>query len=190
MPPAERSESEVDDDPDDDRTEEEPKRSRRPTIRRRPSRSPPPHGGVKAWDAPPGSGTEEPPELPEEEADEPGKEHVYFRARDSVWFEPLVALMIIVVLLVSLFAYTSNWPPVYVVESQSMQHGYTDQLGLINTGDLVLARQVPTSSIVPYIVGVQTGYSTYGEFGDVILYDPYGHTDVSPIIHRALLYLQ
>jgi signal peptidase len=118
-----------------------------------------------------------------------GKRPVYWRARDSLFFEPLVALAIIVILLVSLFAYTQNWPPVYVVESDSMQHGTSDQLGLINTGDLVLAQKAPLSGITSYVAGVQTGYSTYGEYGDVILYWPNGQGS-TPIIHRAILYLE
>ncbi|MFI5418762.1 MAG: S26 family signal peptidase, partial [Candidatus Lutacidiplasmatales archaeon] len=110
--------------------------------------------------------------------------------RDSVFFEPVVALAVIVVLLLGLWGYTQNWPPVYVVESESMQHGYDDHVGLINTGDLVLAEKVDPSTITPYVVGAQTGYSTYGEFGDVVLYHPFGDVTVTPIIHRALLYLQ
>lgn len=118
------------------------------------------------------------------------KEPVYFRARDSVFFEPLVALAIIVVLLVALFAYTQNWPPMYVVESDSMQHGSDDHVGLINTGDLVLAQKLGVDQIVPYVVGAQSGYQTYGEYGDVILYHPDGDTSGAPIIHRALVYIQ
>lgn len=117
------------------------------------------------------------------------KPPVYWRARDSLYFEPLVALAIIVVLIVGLYAYTQNWPPVYVVESQSMQHGTTDILGLVNTGDLVLAQKVDTASVVPYVVGVATGYQTYGEYGDVLLYHPNGGGG-TPIIHRAIAYLQ
>lgn len=115
---------------------------------------------------------------------------MYYRARDSVWFEPAVALAIIVLLLVSLWAYTQNWPPVYVVESSSMQHGTSDQLGLINTGDLVLAQHLSAGRVVPYVVGMTTGYTTYGEYGDVLLYYPGGQTDVVPVIHRAIAYLE
>ena len=117
------------------------------------------------------------------------KPPVFWRARDSLYFEPLVALAIIVVLLVGLYAYTANWPPVYVVESPSMQHGSSDHLGLINTGDMVMAQKVPTSEITPYLVGMVTGYSTYGEYGDVVLYHPNGDTSATPVIHRAILYL-
>jgi signal peptidase len=130
----------------------------------------------------------------EEDEEEPGVFHrtkrpVFYRARDTWWFEPLVALMIILVLLAGLYAYTQNWPPLYVVESESMQHGLDDHVGLINTGDLVLAQSIATSAIVPYVVGMQTGYTTYGEYGDVLLYHPDGDTAPAPIIHRALLYL-
>lgn len=114
---------------------------------------------------------------------------VFFRARDSWYFEPVLALAIIVVILVSLFAYTSTWPPIFVVESKSMQHGSGDVVGLLNTGDLVLVKKVSSSSVVPYVVGEETGYSTYGEYGDVILYQPNGQSSATPVIHRAILYL-
>jgi signal peptidase I len=134
----------------------------------------------------------------EEESEEgppsPGLFHrvrrpVFFRARDAVWFEPLIALAIIVLILVSLYAYTDNWPPAYVIESDSMQHGSTDQVGLINTGDLVLAQRVNASQVTTYIVGSGEGYRTYGEYGDVILYEANGASGNAPIIHRPLVYI-
>jgi len=188
--PEEDEEEEID---DDNEGEEPPprRRGRPPSRRRHPRQRAPP---VRRWRASDGDEDEE----EEEEAEErlstrrslppPKKPPTYWRARDSLFFEPLVALAIIVVLLVALFAYTQNWPPVYVVESDSMQHGYSDQVGLINTGDLVLAQKVPLSEITPYVTGIQTGYSTYGEHGDVILYWPNGQGS-TPIIHRAILYL-
>jgi len=180
-------------DEEDEEEEDEPRRRRRtrsPTKHpyRRPRPTP-----VRRWRA-----SEHDEEEEEDEEEGPpssrgrppsGKKTVYWRARDSLFFEPLVALAIIVILLVSLFAYTQNWPPVYVVESDSMQHGASDQLGLINTGDLVLAQKVPLSGITSYVTGAQTGYSTYGEYGDVILYWPNGQGS-TPIIHRAILYLE
>ncbi len=122
------------------------------------------------------------------------RKKVYFRLRDSLLFEPLVALAIIVILVGGAYAYTHNWPPVYIVESNSMQHGPNDVLGIINTGDIVFAQQVPPASIVTYIDALhpgtsQTGFSTYGELGDVVLYHPNGGGG-TPIVHRALLYLE
>jgi signal peptidase I len=118
------------------------------------------------------------------------KTPVFWRARDSLYFEPLVALAIIVVLLVSLFAYTSNWPPVYVVESNSMQHGSGDHLGVLNAGDIVLVQKASMSSIITLVDGLRTGFSTYGLPGDVIVYQPNGSSSATPIVHRAIIYLQ
>jgi signal peptidase I len=182
------------DDPDDD-DEVEPRRPKKSHRRR--AAHPAPSHAVRRWEG--DADEEEDAEIELETEEKPGarrrgrwisrEEHpVYWRARDSLYFEPLVAVAIIVVLLAGLYAYTQNWPPVYVVESDSMQHGDTDILGLINTGDLVLAQKIPLDQITPYVVGMQTGYSTYGEYGDVVLYYPNG-ADTTPIIHRAILWL-
>jgi signal peptidase len=182
--PRRRSEDLEEDDEEDDPDEEEspPPRPRR--------RARPPHGGrLSAEDEAENDEDEVPPGTPMTRGWFGPKRPIYWRARDSLWFEPLVALAIVVLLLVGLFAYTQNWPPIYVVESDSMQHGLTDQVGLINTGDLVLAQKIDPNSIVPYVVGMQTGYSTYGEYGDVILYHPFGETGVTPVIHRAIVFL-
>ncbi len=181
------------DDDLDDLLDDEP-RSRAPdsgagrrSRRSRSSRAEP----VRRWSG--AAGAEDP--WDEVVDDRPGarprsKAPVFWRARDSLYFEPLVALAILAVLLVSLFAYTSNWPPVYVVESNSMQHGSGDHLGVLNAGDIVLAQRVSNSSIVTYVAGISSGFTTYGEYGDVLLYYPNGSSSATPIVHRALLFLQ
>ncbi|MGA8710165.1 MAG: S26 family signal peptidase [Thermoplasmata archaeon] len=192
MPPPARARRVDDDEPEDEEeepTDEEdeeeastPRRRRKAPARRahpRPRPSP-----IRRWR----SSEEESDGPTREDTAGSGTKTIYWRARDSLFFEPLVALAIVVLLLVSLFAYTQNWPPVYVVESDSMQHGSSDQIGLINTGDLVLAQKMSLSDITPYVTGLQTGYTTYGEYGDVLLYWPNGQT-TTPIIHRAILYL-
>ncbi len=178
----------LDTEEDEEEEDEEP-----PRRRRRPSRHPPDgrSGPPRRWKGPDDSEEDEEEEGPAWAG--PGKRNrppVFWRARDSLYFEPLVALAVIVVLLVSLYAYTGNFPPVYVVESGSMQHGPNDVLGLINAGDLVLAKTTSASSITPYMVGLVTGYATYGEYGDVLLYHPNGESSATPIIHRALLYFE
>ncbi len=185
-----RSDDEDLDDEDEEEEEESYRRARRRRPRRNPSSRPPP---VRRWRGPE---DDEDEEVDSETPRAGARPHwlsrerhpVFWRARDSLYFEPLVALAVIVVLLSGLYAYTQNWPPVYVVESDSMQHGPNDILGLINTGDLVLAEKVDASTIVPYVVGLQTSYSTYGEYGDVVLYHPNGGGG-TPVIHRAIVYL-
>ena len=108
----------------------------------------------------------------------------------SGWFEPVLALLIILVLLLGAYGYTQNWPPLVVVESGSMQHGTQDIPGLINAGDIVLPQRVPVpSGVTTYVQGEQTGYTSYGEYGNVILYYPNGNTAATPVVHRALLWL-
>jgi signal peptidase len=173
-------------DPDDPDEVEDTEPSGPP--RRRGGRHPRP--SVKPWQPEEGDAAGE-DEAPSDRP--PGLLHrpkrpIFYRARDSLYFEPLVALAIIVLLLVGLWAYTQNWPPVYVVESSSMQHGTVDQVGLINTGDLVLAQKLSVSQITTYVEGITTHYATYGEYGDVVLYQPNGLAG-TPIIHRAIIYL-
>ena len=187
---ADEDEEEGLEEPEDDEDEEEPAPRRHARTPPRRGRHRPRPSPVRRWRGPAEDEEEEeeeggavPPPLPWK------KKPIYWRARDSLFFEPLVALAIIIVLLVSLFAFTQNWPPIYVVESNSMQHGSTDQLGLINAGDLVLAQKLPLSQVTSYMAGLRSGYSTYGEFGDVLLYWPNGQGG-TPIIHRALLYLE
>lgn len=173
---------------EDDEDEDRPTRSRRSRDPPRRGRRAPRRAPVRRWRGPSEVGGDA-ESAGDVELGAPERKTIYWRARDSLFFEPLVALAIIIVLLVSLFAYTQNWPPIYVVESKSMQHGASDQLGLINTGDMVLAQKVATSGITPYVTGLQTGYSTYGEYGDVLLYWPDGQGP-TPIVHRAIVYLQ
>ena len=186
-----RSAEEFDDPSDDDPFAETPP-------------APPPRRGPRSRAAPlrgwtptaPSDSDEAPEEWPEPRRrgrrDGPDEERppVYWRARDSLYFEPMVALAIIVLLLVGLFAFSQTWPPLYVVESNSMQHAPHDVPGLINAGDLVLAQKIPNGSIQPYVVAVRTGHATYGELGDVLLYYPFGARDNTPLVHRALLWMQ
>jgi len=190
MAPAGRDPSDDDLDGDDDLFGDRPRPSAPRSSRRggaAPVRAWSPDGDAEEteeWDGPSGGAGRR-------RARRSSREHVpvYWRARDSLYFEPLVALAIVVLMLVGLFAFTQNWPPAYVVESRSMQHGPEDRVGLINAGDLVLAEKIPTSSIVPYVVGARNGVRTYGEYGDVLLYHPNGNTRATPIVHRAIFFL-
>ncbi len=102
-----------------------------------------------------------------------------------------MAVVIIVAVVLGAYLYTQNWPPLVVVESGSMQHGPQDVPGLINAGDIVLVQKVPVpSGVVTYVQGLGSGYTSYGEYGDVILYYPNGDTGATPVVHRAILWLE
>ena len=104
-----------------------------------------------------------------------------------------IALLFVVLVLVAMFAYSGLWPPLVVIESNSMMHGEdnTSHIGTIDTGDLVLVKKVDRpAQIQTYIDGLSNGHRTYGDYGDVIIYKKGGSSALTPIIHRAMIYLE
>ncbi len=102
-----------------------------------------------------------------------------------------IAVLIMAILLGTIYVYTGVWPPLVVVESSSMQHSHTvSYIGVIDTGDLVLVQAAPArSDVVTYLQGRSSGYSTYGDYGDVIIFRLARDPSATPIIHRAIMYL-
>lgn len=100
-----------------------------------------------------------------------------------------VAILIIGALLGSVFLYSGVSKPFTVVESGSMQHSDDySELGVIDTGDMIIQRDPSKVSITTYVDGYKSGYSKFGNYGDVIIY--YRLTDKqNPIIHRALFWM-
>ena len=81
-----------------------------------------------------------------------------------------------------LFAYAGVWPPLVSVDGTSM-------LPHMDGGDLVLLQHVDPSQIVTYGTAKPEGYETFSDYGDVIVYRPFGRTDIAPVIHRAMAYV-
>ena len=102
-----------------------------------------------------------------------------------------IAVIVLVVVLGGIYAYTQVWPPLVVVESSSMQHGdLTSYVGVIDTGDLVFVQAAPTrADVITYVQGRSTGYSTYGDYGDVIIFRLALDPSATPIIHRAIMHV-
>lgn len=104
-----------------------------------------------------------------------------------------VAALVVALILVAMFAFTGKWPPLVVVESDSMMHGDENisHIGTIDTGDLVLVKKVDsTTDIETYVDGCLSGHRTYGDYGDVVIYKVSGQDTRTPIIHRAMIYLE
>ena len=112
------------------------------------------------------------------------KRSVLFLLRDIA-----LALLIVAIILAAIYAYTRNWPPMVVVESASMQHGdEASAIGVIDTGDLVLVQLAPQrSDVTTWVEGKATGYRTYGDFGDVIVFRKPGQE--TPVIHRPMFWM-
>jgi signal peptidase len=129
----------------------------------------------------------EPPSEPGGDDELSRKEFALLLTRDIA-----IAAILVAAIFGVMFAYTQVWPPVVVVESESMQHSDTrSALGVIDTGDLVLVQAVSSKNdVVTWVEGHATGYETYGDFGDVIIFRrPRGAAGEPPIIHRPILYL-
>ncbi len=130
----------------------------------------------------------------EDEEEEDEEEKPFTSAAWDIIKDVAIAFIIVIIIISSIYIYTGNWPPVVVVESDSMQHSDTESfLGVIDTGDLVLVKAIESrSDVVTYMQGVRTGHETYGEPGDVLIYKKNGfpQSEVTPVIHRALLSLR
>ena len=105
--------------------------------------------------------------------------------------EALLAGGLIAVLISVLVLMTGSWPPMVVIESNSMQHDANGEVGSIDAGDLVLVMADERKDIITFVEateigGEYEGYESHGMPGDVIIYQKNGGSD-TPVIHRALL---
>lgn len=104
-----------------------------------------------------------------------------------------IAFAFVASILLIMYAYTGLWPPLVVVESDSMMHSEdnTSYVGVIDTGDMVLVKDIDSADdVTTYLQGFVNGHRTYGDYGDVIVYKKMGLDVSTPIIHRAVLYLE
>ena len=117
----------------------------------------------------------------------------------------VVALLAVLVVLLLLWTYTGQWftAPIVAIESGSMEHTPPTfstnppfgRLGTIDAGDMVLVQKVYTRDDVVVRGGNFGGAQakqcceTYGDYGDVIIYLPDGDTTQTPIIHRAMCWV-
>ena len=100
-----------------------------------------------------------------------------------------VAIAVIAGGYVALIAYSGMNVPFSVVMSQSMQHdNERSEIGCIDTGDIVVVKSKDKATIQSYVKGTQTGYSTFGDYGSVIIYER--NSSANPVIHRAIVWLE
>lgn len=106
--------------------------------------------------------------------------------------DALVLVAVFALLLGGLYLYTGTWPPAVIVESSSMMHRDDEvsygRIGTIDPGDLVLVKRVDSAEDVSTLVENGTR-DRYGKPGDVIVYFPYNDRTHTPIIHRAVAYV-
>ena len=70
--------------------------------------------------------------------------------------EVAISIGMVIAILSGLWAYTGSWPPLVVVESNSMIHSEQGEVGSIDAGDLVLVNSPQrTDQIVTYVESIQ-----------------------------------
>jgi len=77
--------------------------------------------------------------------------------------------------------------PQTTVNSQSMQHGVGSQLGIIDTGDIIILMNSSKVEINSFVDGYKNGFTSFGDYGHVIIYER--GSGQNPVIHRAILWL-
>jgi signal peptidase len=105
-------------------------------------------------------------------------------------YDVVSSVLAVAVVGVLLFAVSGVWPPMVAVESPSMTPH-------MQTGDLVFVmeeRRFSGDSAREGVVTARTGsdveYRKFGQPGDVIVYNPDGNADQTPIIHRAMFWVE
>jgi signal peptidase len=126
-----------------------------------------------------------------------------------------MALAVVGIVMLSMWVYSGGiWPPMVVIESESMMHSKDSQIGVIDTGDLTLVKKIGSKSdIITYVEGrpsytvsfeeagqttmkeetfkgAHPGIMTYGDYGEVIIYRKNGDTRETPVIHRAMAWFE
>ena len=108
----------------------------------------------------------------------------------SILREFLWVIIVVGAIAALLFAVSGTWPAVVTIESESM-------VPHMNVGDLVFVVQEDRfGQLQSWTEGKDTGYTKFGDNGDVIIYNPNGGTSspipfiggAHPIIHRAMVY--
>jgi len=105
-----------------------------------------------------------------------------------------IALSLVLIILLALWIYTGQWfgAPMVAIESGSMMHPNEPfgRIGTIDAGDMVLLVKVNSKSdISPQIARDPNEYH-YWDYGDVIIYRPYGDSNRDQIIHRARCWVE
>ena len=92
------------------------------------------------------------------------------------------SLAVVLVVALALYLYAGVWPPMVSVNGLSM---YPD----LQNGDLVFIQGLDRGAVQTYDNSTSTGYSTFNELVNVIVYDPYGNTSRPYVIHRAIAWV-
>jgi signal peptidase len=81
------------------------------------------------------------------------------------------------------YAATGTWRVGFAIESGSMEPN-------MHAGDLIFVQAPARTEIITYEEGEALGYKSFDEYGDVIVYRPGGRPPATPILHRAMYWVE
>jgi signal peptidase len=94
----------------------------------------------------------------------------------------ILFVLSILILLGSSYAILGSFLPLITVTTGSMSPH-------IQTGDMVIYQDISRVNVNNIKLHDNSGYNSLGDYGDVIIFKPYGG-DGTPIIHRAMYYVE
>lgn len=105
--------------------------------------------------------------------------------------DALSSVLTVVVIALVLFAISGIWPPLVAVESGSMDpHMHRgDLVFLVDEQRFAPDEAVGGTGVVTHREGQETGYWSFGDYGNVVVFKPNGGQS-TPIIHRARFYVE
>ncbi|OPY28924.1 MAG: hypothetical protein A4E28_01196 [Methanocella sp. PtaU1.Bin125] len=106
----------------------------------------------------------------------------YFSAHPEVYQlikDLIFSIIVVAVIALALYVYAGVWTPVVAVDGTSM-------LDHMHEGDLVLVQGLNRGAVRTCEAMINTSYLMFGDYGDVIVYYPYGNRDRPMVIHRAI----
>jgi len=93
--------------------------------------------------------------------------------------DALFTLAVVLVLAGGLYLYAGTWPPMVSVDGSSMYPN-------LKAGDLVIMRGLDRVNVTTFGDAINKGYTTFNGYGDIIVYTPMGDRNLTPVIHRAI----
>jgi signal peptidase len=102
----------------------------------------------------------------------------------KVWIKALLVLVIVIFTIkVSAYAASGTWQPAFAMEAGSMKPN-------MDIGDVILIQSPNRTNIITCEDGETLNYKSFNDYGDVIIYHPYGSFHRTPILHRAMYWVE
>ncbi len=106
-------------------------------------------------------------------------------------YDVVSSVLAVAVIGAYLFAVSGVWPPLVAVESGSMEPNMqVNDLVFVMEEERFPGSGAHPSGIVTARAGEKTGYQQFDDYGDVIVYHPDGDEQTTPIIHRAMFWVE